>query len=265
MKEVIPEVCAPSKFKRSYTCYSKKDIHALKRRYNRTHRKKIKQKKTFRIWKDLLNNLNCQKESCISEKLHIKTTRFSPKHPSEWDTNPTAWLSSTDITNALTQYERAYPEFRYIGPSPADFYFRENGTCVWEELCRFNVHTTALKKTKVGIIFNLDTHEGGGTHWVAIFMDLVKKIMYYFDSTGVSMKEEPHIYKFYEKVKKQDPQYKLVENHPVEHQFGNTECGIYVLFFTILMIQTGDFSMFKNKQRIFTDNAMIKLRKKLFN
>ena len=64
-------------------------------------------------------------------------------------------------------------------------------------------------------------------------MDLVKKIMYYFDSTGVPMKEEPHIYKFYEKVKGQDPAYKLVENHPVEHQFGNTECGIYVLFFTI--------------------------------
>lgn len=95
-------------------------------------------------------------------------------------------------------------------------------------------------------------------------MDLTKKIMYYFDSTGVTMKEEPHIYKFYEKVKKQDPDYKLVENHPVEHQFGNTECGIYVLFFTILMIRTGDFSLFKNK-RIFSDKAMIRLRKKLFN
>ena len=264
MKEVIPEVCAPSKSKRSYTCYSTKEIHALKRRYNRTHRKKIKQKKTFRIWKNLLYNLNCQKESCISDKLRVKTNRFAPKHPSEWDTNPTAWLSSDDITNVLTQYERAYPEFKYIGPSPADFYFRENGTCVWEELCKFNVHTTALQKTKGGIIFNLDTHEGGGTHWVAIFMDLVQKIMYYFDSTGVSMKEEIHIYKFYEKIKKQDPQYRLVENHPVEHQFGNTECGIYVLFFTILMIQTNDFSLFKQK-RTFSDNAMIKLRKKLFN
>jgi hypothetical protein len=264
MKEPIPEVCAPSKFKRTFTCYSKKELRSFKREYNRTHHQKITQKKTVRIWKELMDTLNCQKESCIAKRLNITTKRFAPKHPSEWDKNPTEWLSSNEITDVLRQYERAYPEFKYIGPSPADFYFRENGTCVWEELCRFNVHKMAQEKTKVGIIFNLDTHEGGGTHWVAVFMDLVKKIMYYFDSTGVPMKEEPHIYKFYEKVKGQDPEYRLLENHPVEHQFGNTECGIYVLFFTILMIRTGNFALFKNKQ-VFSDKAMVRLRKKLFN
>jgi hypothetical protein len=264
MKELIPEVCAPSKKKRTFSCYSKKDLTTFKQKYNRTHRQKITHKKTFRIWKDLMKTLNCQKESCIASSLGMKTDQFAPKHPSEWDKNPTAWLSSDDITNVLKQYECAYPEFKYIGPSPADFYFRENGTCVWEELCRFNVQKISSQKTKVGIIFNLDTHEGGGTHWVAVFMDLVKKIMYYFDSTGVSMKEEPHIYKFYEKVNQQDPAYKLIENYPVEHQFGNTECGIYVLFFTILMIQTGNFTLFKNK-RVFTDKAMVRLRKKIFN
>lgn len=260
----VPEVCAPSKTKRTFSCYSKKDIHQLKHRYNRTYRTKIRHTRTYRIWKELMDKLQCQKESCIASKLNVHTQNFAPKHPDEWNDNPTAWLSSDDITNVLTQYERAYPEFKYMGPSPADFYFRENGTCVWEELCRFNVHDMAQKKTKVGIIFNLDTHDGGGTHWVAVFMDLVKKKMYYFDSTGVSMQKEPHIYKFYEKVKKQDPEYTLLQNHPVEHQFGNTECGIYVLFFTIIMLQTGQFSLFKTK-RIFTDKAMIELRKKIFN
>ena len=260
----LPEVCAPSKTKRAFSCYSKKDLHRLKHRYNRTYREKIRHTRTQSIWEELMEKLQCQKESCIAARLNMKTHSFAPKHPDEWNKNPTAWLSSDDITNVLNQYERAYPEFKYIGPSPADFYFRENGTCVWEELCRFNVNEMARKKTKVGIIFNLDTHEGGGTHWVAVFMDLVKRKMYYFDSTGVSMQEEPHIYKFFEKVKKQDPRYTLIQNHPVEHQFGNTECGIYVLFFTVLMIQTGNFSLFKNKE-VFSDKAMIELRKKLFN
>ena len=264
MKELIPEVCAPSKTKKKFSCYSNHDLHNMKQQYNRTHRQKIHTKKNRQIWKQLMQSLDCTKESCIAAKLNMKTTNFAPKHPDEWKTNPTAWLSSDDITAVLKQYEKVYPEFKYIGPSPADFYFRENGTCVWEELCKFKVHEMATHKTKVGIIFNLDTHEGGGTHWVAIFMDLPKKIMYYFDSTGVSMKEEPHIYKFFEKVKLQDPAYRLIENHPVEHQFGNTECGIYVLFFTIIMLQTGQFKLFKNK-KVFSDKGMIGLRKKLFN
>ena len=96
------------------------------------------------------------------------------------------------------------------------------------------------------------------------FMDLVKKIMYYFDSTGVSMKEEPHIYKFYEKVKGQDPAYKLVENHPVEHQFGNTECGMYTLFFMITMLKTNNYKYFKTAH-VFPDKEMKRLRKKYFN
>ena len=193
----------------------------------------------------------------------MTTLNFAPKHPDSWNKNPTEWLSSDDITAVLRQYEYAHPDFKYIGPSPSDFYFRENGTCVWEELCKFNVHETSKTKNKVGIIFNLDTHDGGGTHWIAIFMDLINKKMYYFDSTGSSIKDEPHIYKFYEKVKSQD-NYELIENHPVEHQFGNTECGIYSLFFTIIMIHTGDFSLFKSKQT-FKDKNMVALRKKLFN
>jgi len=259
-----PEVCAPSKTKKKFSCYSDLDLQKLKRKYNLTHKKKITTNNSKQIWKELGKTLQCDKESCFASKLKMKTLNFAPKHPESWNTNPTEWLSSDDITSVLRQYEFAYPEFKYIGPSPADFYFRENGTCVWEELCKFDVHEMRKKKTKVGIIFNLDTHEGGGSHWVAVFMDLIGKKMYYFDSTGSSMKDEKHIYKFYEKVKAQDTDYKLIENHPVEHQFGNSECGIYALFFTIVMLHTSNFKLFKNT-KTFKDKNMVALRKKFFN
>jgi hypothetical protein len=255
------EVCSPSKTRKTFSCYSNLDLHKLKRKYNQTSRKKIKVVAPQKIWKELIKRLNCEKESCLATKLNMKTFNFAPKSPEEWKRKPTAWLSSIEITDVLTQYEFSYPDFKYLGPSPADFYFRENGTCVWEELCKFNVKEVKKTKTKVGIVFNLDTHEGDGTHWVSIFMDLIARKMYYFDSTGEKI--DHHILKFYDKVNAQEP-YELIQNHPTEHQFGNTECGMYTLFFIIIMIHTNDFSLFTNK-KVFSDKSMIALRKKLFN
>jgi len=242
MKQIKPESCAPSKTKKKYSCYTPKDLKQMKRRYNRTHREKIHVSSPTEIWKELMERMPCKKESCLASSLQLKVDRFAPKSPSNWKKKPTAWLSSDDITEVLEQYEKAYPHFIYLGPSPSDFYFRENGTCVWEELCRFDVRKLT-KKNKVGIVFNLDEHAGPGTHWVAIFMDISKKKMYYFDSTGEEI--DKNILKFYEKVKKQDSEYVLIQNSPVEHQFGDTECGMYVLFFLIIMLQTNKFEYFK--------------------
>jgi len=261
MKKIIPENCAPSKTKKKYSCYTSSDLTQLKKRYNKTHREKIRVSSPTEIWKELMNKMPCKKESCLASSLQYKVQRFAPKSPDEWKKNPTSWLSSNDITNVLIQYEKAYPHFIYLGPSPSDFYFLENGTCVWQELCSFDVRK--LKKhNKVGIVFNLDEHNGPGTHWVAVFIDVSNKKMYYFDSTGVEIHE--NIAKFYEKVKGQDPDYKLIQNSPVEHQFGNTECGMYVLFFLIIMLQTNNFSYFKQK-KTFTDKSMENLRKHFFN
>ena len=256
------EVCAPSKTRKSFSCYSTQDLTKLKHKYNKTFKHKIHDKEPKQIWKQLMKQMKCTKESCLASRLKMNTFNFAPKSPDEWKKNPTAWLSSDEITNVLRQYEMAYPDFKYIGPSPADFFFRENGTCVWEELCKFKVSDMRLaKKTKIGIVFNLDTHEGTGTHWVAVFMDIPGKKMYFFDSTGEAMDE--NLYQFYEKVNAQE-RFKLIQNHPVEHQFGDTECGMYTLFFIIIMIHSNDFSLFTNKN-VFSDKSMVLLRKRFFN
>lgn len=258
---IEPEVCAPSKIKKEFTCYTKKDLRKLKYKYNKTFKQKINAMRPQDIWLELVRKLECKKESCIAQKLGEPLERFSPKQPAKWKQNKNEWLSSDEITKVLVQYEKTYPEFLYIGPSPSDFYFLQNGRCVWEELCRFDVHNVG-NKTKVGIVFNLDEHSGGGTHWVAVFMDLIRKKMYYFDSTGEKIHK--NIRKFFEKVKGQDSQYVLIQNSPVEHQFGNTECGMYVLFFIIIMLHTNDFSLFKRKQT-FSDKGMERLRGVFFN
>jgi hypothetical protein len=69
---------------------------------------------------------------------------------------------------------------------------------------------------------------------------------------------------FVEQIKTQDSRFKLIQNHPVEHQFGNTECGMYTLFFIITMLKTNNYGYF-NTSHVFPDKEMKKLRKKYFN
>ena len=86
--------------------------------------------------------------------------------------------------------------------------------------------------------------------------------MYYFDSTGEDIHE--NIQHLVDQIQNQDPSFELIKNYPVEHQFENTECGIYTLFFIITMLQTGNYSFFNGK-KTFPDKKMLKLRKKIFN
>jgi hypothetical protein len=54
------------------------------------------------------------------------------------------------------------------------------------------------------------------------------------------------------------------ENHPVEHQYGNTECGIYSIFFIVEMLKdkiTGNYL----KTHILKDKYIEKFRKIFFN
>jgi hypothetical protein len=54
------------------------------------------------------------------------------------------------------------------------------------------------------------------------------------------------------------------QNYPVEHQYGNTECGIYSLYFIVHMLDdkiTGHYL----KTHILKDEYMQKFRKVYFN
>lgn len=259
---IEPEVCAPSKHP-SFSCYTKKNLHNLKHVYNKTRSNKIVAGKTSHIWKELKKKLpQCKKESCWAKKLELNyDNQFAPKSPVSWKTNPTEWLSSDEITSVLKQYEKAYTDFKYIGPSPSDYFFKEeDGLCVWEDLCKFNVKTSL--HNRIGVVFNLDEHSGEGTHWVSMFINIKKRKIYYFDSTGDEIHE--NIMHFVDQIKKQDNRFKLIQNHPVEHQFGNTECGMYTLFFIITMLKTNNYGYF-NTSHVFPDKEMKKLRKKYFN
>jgi len=198
--------------------------------------------------------------------------------PRSWKRNINEWLSSNDIINVLRQYEDRYPAFRFLGPSPTDYDFMETPTrCVWQSLCKFKLgRYIKAGKTKVGVVFNLDPHDLPGSHWVALFIDIPSRAILYFDSTGEPIHAD--ILRFAEKVVEQsralDPPFVFNlgtdQNHPVEHQFGDTECGMYVLFFIITMLESTNVRetykrLFRNAKNRFPDKQMERLRYEFFN
>ena len=274
--------CSPKDKKeiKNYTCYTDKSLFKLRDKWNIRHPyEKITTNDSKEIHKLLANYLSdlCNKESCWLKQKHefgnldedFKDS-FAPESPYEWKKNPNEWLSSIDIIKVMKQYEKAYKCFDFIGPSPIDFDKKQlYGECVWEELCNFNLKQQIKEgKTKVGIIFNTDPHDKPGEHWISMFINIKKGKIFFFDSVGRTAPNE--IVEFVERIKTQGKQlnpainFVYDENHPVEHQYGNTECGIYSIFFIVHMLEDKLTSHYL-KTHILKDKHMEKFRKIYFN
>jgi len=264
----------------AYTCYSDEDLHKLRNIWNARHPDNpINTNDSKEIWSTIKNHYQttCNKESCWIKQM-AKGTKlekelmdsFAPESPDDWKKNPNEWLSSIDIMQVMSQYEKKYKCFDFMGPSPIDYDTHKlYGECVWEELCHFNLADQIKNgKTKIGVIFNTDPHYKGGSHWISLFINIKKGTIFFFDSAGDKIPLQ--IMKFVNNVTEQGHSlekridFKFDENHPVEHQYGNTECGIYSLFFIVHMLEDKITSHYL-KTHILKDKYMENFRKVYFN
>lgn len=272
--------CSPTNGEKYYTCYSDSDLYKMRDIWNARHPDKIiTSNNSKEIWEFLKNFYinTCDKESCWIKKIARGTKledelidSFAPESPKSWKKNPNEWLSSLDILNVMNQYEKKYKCFEFMGPSPIDYDTHKlYGECVWEELCHFSLEEQIKKhKTKIGIIFNTDPHYKGGSHWISLFINIKKGQIFFFDSGGNEIPKQ--IMKFVNNVIQQGKQlnpkinFTFDQNYPVEHQYKNTECGMYSLFFIVHMLEdkiTGHYL----KTHILKDKYMEKFRKIYFN
>jgi hypothetical protein len=289
-----PMKCSPvvtGKTVAGNSCYTTDVLRDLKKAYNHSHKSDpIKTNDPKAIWKELRDRLKCTKEDCWLQTIKDEKTRrqikeylFAPQHPKEWNHNPNEWLSNIDIFNVLSQYEDRYPHFEFIGPSFIDFAApSKDDVCVSTELCKFSLgELMKRKKDKIAVVFNLDKHTGPGTHWVSMFVDVKDKFIFYFDSAGAKIPSE--IMKLVKTIQSQGLElskpirFKFFQNAPFEHQYSNTECGMYSLFFIITMLTDEvdeprhyRFKSYKDKIFFFkkvriTDKYVEKLRGEYFN
>jgi len=267
------------------TCYTKDTLMKIRDEYNKNHTgsKQIISDDPNIIWRKLKDNLDtCNKEDCWLKELRDETMKqeiqeyiFAPYSPPEWKENPNEWLSNIDILNVLKQYEKKNSNFEFLGPSPIDFDEKVNTTekCIEHDVCTLSLKTQLERgKNKIAIVFNLDRHDQPGSHWVSLFIDLECKFIFYFDSAGNPIPEEIKVLKdrlikeameMHMKMKM-----KYYDNEGFDHQKGDSECGMYSLFFIITML---DENMNMTKKRVLfqkkriPDNYVEHYRKIYFN
>ena len=263
------------KGKETSQCYPSNINHELKHVWNKKYAgiksKKIYTNDSVEIKRKLYDmNPECDNDICIlknileKDKIKEMLSYYAPI--ARWSKDPEKWLNTEDIESVLRQYEEVFPSYTFLGVCPIDWESRIEDECICKKICDLDLQNEEQKAySKIGSVFNLDEHDEPGSHWVAIYIDIPSKTMYYFDSEGGRC--PTRIKKIYHNLKKKNENMnlKFYSNYGVRHQISNHECGMYCIYFILTMIKYNDFAHFTDLNAIISDKEMEKLRNIYFN
>jgi hypothetical protein len=211
--------------------FDEKTLEHLRQVYNKTHSNETPI--TGDAWKGLKKRFHKKCREGRSECI-IANMLGKPKAPETWTASPTEWLSSIDIENVEKQYEKLFPSYKFLGCIPIDFDLKsETGKCLVDALCSLKIKDLNAKGyTQFGIVFNTDVHDGPGQHWFALYCDIRPELsvgrVTYFDSYATNPEKEIRV--LMNRWKEEWGNMTLSYN-TTRHQFKNSECGMYCLYF----------------------------------
>lgn len=242
------------------TCYTRDELITLVEEWNDNNpkRKIVKTKSSTKteLWNKLRERHGNVNEDTWSNSSALKAA-FAPITRLSWKQNKNTWLDEDDIARVMKCFQKNFVKFHYIHPPPIDFDERDpinKQRCAYSILCNYNYKDLASKYNTFGVIFNTDVNDGPGKHWVALFVDLVKGEISYFDSVGDEPPKE--VNKLIKRLKKQGNEYfkmnglnrKIKINiNRTQHQHERTECGVYCLTFIYYMLKIGEFDHFNSR------------------
>jgi hypothetical protein len=211
----------------------------------------------------------CTTQKCWAEQSFIRKMKskaaedlrkytFRPEGPE----GKFEWLNTFNIDDVMKQYEKKFNDFKFMGTVPMDF----------DDLPQYKLRTLDTEqlmregKKKIGVVFNLDESWKSGSHWVAMYSDLEKGDILYFDSYGIA--PEPRVRTLMRRIAKgisnRLPKDKIRADHNrLRHQYKNSECGVYSINFIIRMLN-GDTFEDVNTNRI-SDDKINRCRKEYFS
>lgn len=281
--------CSPvsqKNYKKWGTCMAPKEIRALATAWNMTHDKKSQIPNVSKASIiQLVNALNermsptCGMNNQICWVENIKpslASRFRPLMNASWLRNNREWLSNIDINKCISQYMEKHKQFIFLGAIPLDS--AKPQVCSIYNMCNINVKQLLEHgKTEIGVVFNLDRHDEPGSHWVALYANFRPRSpkfgIFYYDSVGSPPPKE--IRDFTLDLKKQiDVIYdkNITQNfdgrlNVVQHQYKNTECGMYSMVFLILCLEKPNMNFYQIRDLIpqKSDDEINGLRQVLFS
>jgi hypothetical protein len=272
--------CAPIANFENGSCMSLEILIKMAEFYNKDNNDKIKMSRILetlnpgkykrylvREFKRRLDKV-CDNQKCWIKQSFMKkldpllknemiTNSFRPKGPE----GKFEWLNTLNINDVMKQYEIKYNNYKYLGTVPIDF----------DDLPELQIKNLDFddlynnEKYKLGIIFNLDEHYKGGSHWVGAYADLKEGKVYYFDSYGIP--PEKRIRKLLRRISnfiiKKNNKTPIIDYNDVRNQYGGNACGIYSISFILRMLRDNDFD--KIKKNPIKDNEINKCREYYFS
>lgn len=231
------------------------------------------------ILTEVKEKLNCDTEKCVLKKIIKKVepdvaqeikeslaTDFKPNGPAL----TTALLSNIDIDKILAQMAAKY-DLLAMPFHMIDFdTFRGGNT----DLNTIDLADEVAKGMKTfSVVLNTDKYSGNGVHWFCLFGDFRGKgtqddpyTLEYFNSSGDRprasvaewlVKQEASINK-----KMPDKTVVVRKDMPIAHQQGDTECGVYALYYLIERIKGKSRDEINSAE--IPDDEMTKFRQALF-
>lgn len=250
-------ICAPHKYDATHkTCFTIDQLVEMAKAYNRYISKqklhpnksinydttliKIEPDKSY-LLKELhsrfqmvcngadicLTKQNFMNEIVKEMREDILNDTFRPNGPDD----SKAWLSTAHINEIMQQYEKVYPDFKFLGAVPSDC-----SDLTFCSLYKLDFHQYQKQSiNKLGIIFNLDQHWQPGSHWVALYIDIKKGEIYFCDSMGHKplTKIVTIIKQFQAYCKQHLEKEAIYEYNKTAYQTDGSECGIYACNFII--------------------------------
>jgi hypothetical protein len=282
--------CSPNNqeiYDQTHTCYTLQQLRTIAKQYNVVYKTKTKIK-VYTSKKELLASL--RKHLSVHEakwytldfmkdltdvKKNTFHESFRPTSPEKWWDNSKMLLNTDDIMNVMSQYEKKYHSFKFLGVHPLDFSSKLDQTrCISPIMCHFDVRTLLGNgTTQCGVILNLDYHNQPGSHWVSMYIGLSPNLpnfgCFYIDSTATKAPLE--VVNFMHRVKqqiikkyvpKQAALFKLKQNKK-QFQFENTECGMFSMYFLMEFLEKKTFKTIINSN--INDTKVNNLRKEYYN
>ena len=293
--------CAPSKKYENGSCFSLDSLKTIVQKYNNENSNDIIDIKDDKLYlvKQLEKKMSssCSTQTCWLrtdllkgiEDEEITNNTFRPIGP----TSKYEWLSTSNINDVIDQYHAINDNFLFLGTVPYDFQ-----ELVELGLGNFDFSKVYNEgKYKIGMVINLDESHQNGSHWVGLYADLKNNQVYFFDSVGkpprkkiktfinkittfmYNKKNNTNIkisnviglinrldnnktkYKYLGKLKNKLKGIDIRYNN-IQHQFKNSECGVYSINFIVRLVNGEKFDAIINN--ITKDDEINKCRKTYF-
>jgi hypothetical protein len=298
--EIEHAKCAPDKEYTDGSCFTLDTLKEMAHKFNAyIDMKLIKNKNKINLneeitKKDLVKGLTealkdvCDDQLCWLKQDFVNNLDDKVKKDIDYTFRPEgpkgrfSWLSTSNINEVIDQYHNVYPNFEFLGAVPIDF----------DDLNQLGIKNLDFNKLydsgkhKIGIIFNTDEHYKSGEHWIALYADLKKFQIYYFDSYGIP--PEKRVRKFVKRIAlwcnkthnnfddspdnsfmkpNKRNNIEQLENADIrynttKHQQKNSECGVYSINFILRLLKGKTFDHLTRKR--LTDNQVNKCRLKYF-